>query len=298
MWKRVRVKGKPKLDERLEAVAAQAQGLNTRLKDDAPAVLRELRRLMAKVYKVEQHLKDERDAAPEGDLGMLEGTGRRALPRRSPGGRVRIPTPALRPKAEMSCVEIHRHNSFVASGLIPLQRVEHQPAEQLRIEIRRFRRHLLQVAGDLLDVPHRRRRHQRRQLALLARRRLRHLAQQMDVVALRRRRSAPWPAVDSGPATCRMLTARPRQAGLCSAASCGHHLRRPEAGRLPDAVGHGAEAEQVLAAVGLDQLPGRLRRRRSPLPDDLDLEVLAQQRRAAARRSGRAGRRPAGASAG
>ena len=74
VWKRVRVKGKPKLDERLKAVAAQAQGLNTRLKEDAPAVLRELRRLMAEVYKVEQHLKDGRDAAPEGDLGLLEGT--------------------------------------------------------------------------------------------------------------------------------------------------------------------------------------------------------------------------------
>ncbi len=74
VWKRVRVKGKPKLDERLKAVAAQAQGLNTRLKEDAPAVLRELRRLMAEVYKVEQHLKDGRDAASEGDLGLLEGT--------------------------------------------------------------------------------------------------------------------------------------------------------------------------------------------------------------------------------
>src|SRR5262249_22010336 len=73
IWKRVRSRGKPKLDERLKAAAAQAQGLNTRLKEDAPAVLRELRRLMAEVYKVEQHLKDGRDAASEGDLGLLEG---------------------------------------------------------------------------------------------------------------------------------------------------------------------------------------------------------------------------------
>ncbi len=74
VWKRVRLKSRPKLDERLKAVAAQAQGLNARLKEDAPAVLRELQRLMAEVYKVEQHLKDGRDAAPEGDLGLLEGT--------------------------------------------------------------------------------------------------------------------------------------------------------------------------------------------------------------------------------
>jgi molecular chaperone DnaK len=74
VWKRVRVKGKPKLDERLKAVAAQAQGLNARLKDDPAGALREVRRLMAEVYKVEQHLKDGRDAAPEGDLGLLEGT--------------------------------------------------------------------------------------------------------------------------------------------------------------------------------------------------------------------------------
>src|SRR5207247_2247069 len=32
VWKRVRVKGKPKLDARLKAVAGQAQGLNARLK--------------------------------------------------------------------------------------------------------------------------------------------------------------------------------------------------------------------------------------------------------------------------
>ncbi len=74
VWKRVRLKGKPKLDERLKAVAAQAQGLNVRVKEDAPGVLRELRRLMTEVYKVEQHLKQGRDAAPEGDLGLLEGT--------------------------------------------------------------------------------------------------------------------------------------------------------------------------------------------------------------------------------
>jgi hypothetical protein len=74
VWKRVRVKGKPKLDERLKAVAGQAQGLNARLKDDPAGALREVRRLMAEVYKVEQHLKDGRDAAPEGDLGLLEGT--------------------------------------------------------------------------------------------------------------------------------------------------------------------------------------------------------------------------------
>jgi molecular chaperone DnaK len=74
VWKRVRARGKPKLDERLKAVAAQAQGLNARLKEDAPGALRELQRLMAEVYKVEQHLKEGRDAAPEGDLGLLEGT--------------------------------------------------------------------------------------------------------------------------------------------------------------------------------------------------------------------------------
>jgi hypothetical protein len=74
VWKRVRVRGKRKLDERLKAVAAQAQGLNARAKDDAAAVVREVRRLMAEVYKVEQHLKEGRDAAPEGDMGLLEGS--------------------------------------------------------------------------------------------------------------------------------------------------------------------------------------------------------------------------------
>src|SRR3989442_1629501 len=38
---------------------------------------------------------------------------------------------------------------FQATVATLLQRVEHQPAEQFRIEIGRFRRHLFEAAGDL-----------------------------------------------------------------------------------------------------------------------------------------------------
>jgi hypothetical protein len=74
VWKRVRARGRSRLDARLKGVAAQAQGLNARLKEDPAGVVREVRRLLAEVYKVEQHLKDGRDAVPEGDMGLLEGT--------------------------------------------------------------------------------------------------------------------------------------------------------------------------------------------------------------------------------
>lgn len=73
VWKRVRARNRPRLDDRLKAIAAQAQGLNHRLKEDAPRVIRELRRLMAEVAKVEQALKEGRDVVPDADLGLLEG---------------------------------------------------------------------------------------------------------------------------------------------------------------------------------------------------------------------------------
>ena len=188
----------------------------------------------------------------------------------------------------------HQFSRFV---LTHLQRVEHQPAEQFRIEIRRFRRHLFEVAGDLLDVLHRRRRHQHGQLALLARPR-RPSPRAADArTCTRVCRPAPAAADDRAPATCRMLTARPRQAGLWlaarSAMSCGD--REPR--RLPDAVGHRAEAEQILRAVRLDRLPG-VAGALLARADALDLEVLRRGLRPAGRRSGRGGRRRAGASAG
>src|SRR4051812_8303404 len=47
------------------------------------------------------------------------------------------------------------YSTAFARRLISLQRVEHQSAQQLRVKVRRFGRHLLQGAGDLLDVSHR-----------------------------------------------------------------------------------------------------------------------------------------------
>jgi hypothetical protein len=49
-------------------------------------------------------------------------------------------------------------------------------------------------------------------------------------------------------------------------------LRRLEARRLPDAVGHGTEAEQILRAVGLDGLLG-VAGALIALADALDVEV-------------------------
>src|SRR4051812_23675897 len=73
---------------------------------------------------------------------------------------------------------------LMRTRLIRLQRIEHQPAEQLGIEVRRFRRHLLQVAGDLFDMLHRGGRDQHRQLALSGDHGIGDLAQQMHIAAL------------------------------------------------------------------------------------------------------------------
>ena len=45
--------------------------------------------------------------------------------------------------------------------------MKQQPAQKLGIKVSRFGRHLLEVAGDLLDVAHGGRGHEDRQLALL-----------------------------------------------------------------------------------------------------------------------------------
>jgi uncharacterized RDD family membrane protein YckC len=161
------------------------------------------------------------------------------------------------------------------AALIHLQRIEHQPGEELWIEIRRFRRHLLQVAGDLLDVLHARRRHEDGQLAVAGEGGGVDLAQQVDVAAVRAGTEGLGEQVvedehvqdaDGQAAPGRAVRRRqPR-----------HHVRGAEAGRLPDAVGHGAEAEQLLGAVRLDQLPG-VARPLLPLADALDLEVAVEQ---------------------
>jgi hypothetical protein len=73
VWKNVRTGSRTDLDARLAQVADQARGLSQRLKEDASAVIREARRLVAEIAKVEQHLKEGRPILGQ-DAGMLEGT--------------------------------------------------------------------------------------------------------------------------------------------------------------------------------------------------------------------------------
>lgn len=75
LWKEVRSRGCADLEPRLTEVANQAKGLNQRAKDDPPAAVREVRRLMARLAKVGQRL-DEMPSKPRlDDSGLLEGSG-------------------------------------------------------------------------------------------------------------------------------------------------------------------------------------------------------------------------------
>jgi hypothetical protein len=56
VWKQVREKQRPDLEVRLTEIAAQARGLNQRVKSDPLSVLREINRLGAEVKKVEDFL--------------------------------------------------------------------------------------------------------------------------------------------------------------------------------------------------------------------------------------------------
>ena len=63
--------------------------------------------------------------------------------------------------------------------------VQHQPAQELRIEIRALGRHLLQVRRDRLDVLHPRGGDEAGEVALAMRRRVDDLVDQVDVGASR-----------------------------------------------------------------------------------------------------------------
>lgn len=74
VWKRVRAAEIAELDKRLADVAAQAAGLSQRLKDDPAAALREIRRLMGRVYKVEERLSQSPTPRAVDNTGLLEGS--------------------------------------------------------------------------------------------------------------------------------------------------------------------------------------------------------------------------------
>jgi hypothetical protein len=74
VWKRVRAADSPELDQRLKDVAAQAAGISQRLKDDPAAALRDVRRLAARIYKVEERLNEMPVRAERDNTGLLEGS--------------------------------------------------------------------------------------------------------------------------------------------------------------------------------------------------------------------------------
>jgi molecular chaperone DnaK len=74
VWKRVRAADCAGLEQRLREVAAQAGGLTQRLRNDPAASLRDARRLMARVYKVEERLQQMPARSERDTTGMLEGS--------------------------------------------------------------------------------------------------------------------------------------------------------------------------------------------------------------------------------
>jgi molecular chaperone DnaK len=74
IWKRVRAIESSELEQRLTDIASQANGLTQRLKDDPAAALQDVRRLLARVYKVEQRLNEMPERRERDNTGLLEGT--------------------------------------------------------------------------------------------------------------------------------------------------------------------------------------------------------------------------------
>jgi hypothetical protein len=74
VWKLVREKGRKDLDERMRQLADQGKGLSQRVKTEPYAVLRETRRLMTELNKIDQPLRGGGPATPDEDAGLLEGT--------------------------------------------------------------------------------------------------------------------------------------------------------------------------------------------------------------------------------
>src|SRR5262249_47780640 len=74
IWKQVRAARRADLETRLQQIAGPGQGLLERLKSDAPAVIRDLRRLLTEIHKVERCLKEDRSMGAGDDAGLLEGT--------------------------------------------------------------------------------------------------------------------------------------------------------------------------------------------------------------------------------
>ncbi len=75
VWKQVREKRRTDLEERLAEVAAEARGMNQRIKSDPHSVLRDANRLGVEVEKVADLLHNKRrQASDDGDAGLLEGS--------------------------------------------------------------------------------------------------------------------------------------------------------------------------------------------------------------------------------
>jgi molecular chaperone DnaK len=74
VWKRVRAADCAELDQRLKDVATQAAGISQRLKDDPAAALRDVRRLTARIYKVEERLSEIPVRSERDITGLLEGS--------------------------------------------------------------------------------------------------------------------------------------------------------------------------------------------------------------------------------
>jgi molecular chaperone DnaK len=73
VWKKARAKECADSEKRLTEVATQAKGISQRLKDDAVGTIREVRRLMARLCKIDQRLDDTQGRRTADDTGLLEG---------------------------------------------------------------------------------------------------------------------------------------------------------------------------------------------------------------------------------
>ena len=74
VWKRARAAESAELEQRLSDIASQALGLTQLLRDDPAAALHDVRRLLARVYRVEERFNEMPLRRERDNSGLLEGT--------------------------------------------------------------------------------------------------------------------------------------------------------------------------------------------------------------------------------
>ncbi|MBY0228533.1 MAG: Hsp70 family protein [Gemmataceae bacterium] len=75
VWKQAREKKRADLDFFMGEIARQASGLSAKLKDDPVAAMKDARRLVVEIEKIRDKMAEPKQAPPDAEGGLLEGSG-------------------------------------------------------------------------------------------------------------------------------------------------------------------------------------------------------------------------------